>query len=59
MASMLEQKPESGGGRCVRHPLPVIDNQRHPIVFFVNLIDERGQDVAGGVVAVLVEHLTQ
>src|ERR1700747_2915606 len=58
MTSILEQKNESGGGPCVRPPLPVIDNQYHPIVFFVNLIDERGQDVAGGVVAVLLEHLT-
>ena len=53
MTSVLKQKSESGGGLGVRHSVPVVDDHHHPIVFFVNLVDERGQDVASGVVAVV------
>ena len=56
---MLEQEPESGGGRRVRHAVPIVYYQRNPIVVIVNLVDERGQHVAAGVVAVLLQHLPQ
>ena len=45
--------------RSVGHAVPVVDHHRNPIVFFVDLVDERRQHVAAGVVAVLFQHLPQ
>ena len=56
---MFEQETESGGGRRVGHAVPIVYYQRDPIVVIVDFVDERGQHVAAGVVAVLLEHLAQ
>ena len=59
MASVLEQKGKGGLSPGVRNAVPIVDHQRDAIVVLVYLVDQRRQDVAPRIVAMLLEHLPQ
>ena len=58
VAAVFEQETESGGRLAVRYPMPVIHDEGDSVVVFVYLGDQRRQNVAGRVVAMLFEHLS-
>ena len=55
---MFEQETESGGRLAVRYPMPVIHDEGDSVVVVVYLVNQRCQNVAGRIVAMLFEHLS-
>jgi hypothetical protein len=55
---VFEQETESGGRLAVRYPMPVIHDEGDSVVVVVYLVNQRCQNVAGRVVAMLFEHLS-
>ncbi len=58
-SDVIEQVAHRRDGRRVGDALPVVDHQRHARATLMDLIDQRGQDITLGLVAVLLQDLAE
>ena len=59
VAPIVQQKTEGSDRPGIGYSVPVVDHNRDPMIAGVYLVDQRGKDIALGVLAVLFEGRAQ